>query len=288
MIPGSTVDRIPLIEFPSFKVRIPPLPTQRKIAAILSAYDDLIENNTRRIALLEQMAQLLYREWFVRFRFPGHESVRMVESELGEIPEGWRIRKLEQFGEIVTGKTPSKKVPEYYDNYMPFIKIPDMHGNMFCIQTSDSLSKAGAESQENKTLPPNSLCVSCIGSAGLVTITTVPSQTNQQINSIILRDETDREFLYFALVGLEQTIQQYGATGATMVNLSRGKFIDLQVLYPGSEILDVYHRLTFPQFDEIRVLQLKNEILRRTRDLLLPRLISGEVDVVRMAVAGLD
>ena len=107
MIPGSTVDRIPLIEFPSFKVRIPPLPTQRKIAAILSAYDDLIENNTRRIALLEQMAQLLYREWFVRFRFPGHESARRVASEVGEIPEGWEVINLSTLVQTQYGYTES-------------------------------------------------------------------------------------------------------------------------------------------------------------------------------------
>ena len=73
----------------AFEVRVPPLPTQRKIASILSAYDDLIENNTRRIAILEEMAQAIYREWFVNFRFPGHENVKLVDSPLGQIPEGW-------------------------------------------------------------------------------------------------------------------------------------------------------------------------------------------------------
>ncbi|MCP4537533.1 MAG: hypothetical protein GY832_10335 [Chloroflexi bacterium] len=143
--------------FEQIEVKVHPLPTQRKIAAILSAYDDLIENNTRRIALLEQTAQLLYREWFVHFRFPGHQSVPLVESELGPIPEGWEVRTLGQFGKVITGKTPSKKIPEYYDNYMPFVKIPDMHGNIFCTRTIDNLSKSGAESQRPKTISPNSL-----------------------------------------------------------------------------------------------------------------------------------
>jgi type I restriction enzyme, S subunit len=88
---GSTVDRIPLTKFPNFEIALPPLPTQRKIAAILSAYDDLIENNTRRIAILEQMAQALYREWFVEFRFPGHAQARIVDSPLGAIPDGWEV-----------------------------------------------------------------------------------------------------------------------------------------------------------------------------------------------------
>jgi type I restriction enzyme S subunit len=261
------------------EIPAPPLPTQRKIAAVLSAYDDLIENNTRRIAILEEMAQLLYREWFVHFRFPGHEQVAMVDSELGLIPERWEVRTVGQFGEVLTGKTPSKKVQEYYGDYMPFIKIPDMRGKIFVTQTSDNLSKAGADSQKRKTLPSNSLCVSCIGSVGLVAITTVPSQTNQQINSIIPLNETDREYLYFALVGLRETIHQYGATGATMSNLSRGKFVRLQVIYPDQETLTAFHETSYHSFEHIRALQSKNEVLRRTRDLLLPRLISGEVDV---------
>ena len=283
---GSTVDRIPLISFPEFEISVPPLPTQRKIAAILSAYDDLIENNTRRIKILEEMAQALYREWFVHFRFPGHEKVRMVDSPLGEIPEGWEVYALGQFGDVRTGKTPSKLVPEYFGDHTPFIKIPDMHGNMFCIRTSEYLSQAGMESQRKNTLPPNALCVSCIGSVGLVTITTVPSQTNQQINSIILKNNSDREFLYFALCGLKEIIKKYGMTGATMSNLSRGKFIDLKLIYPHKKHLENFHEATYPVFEEIKLLQVKNENLRSTRDLLLPRLISGEVDLEQKGICG--
>ncbi len=194
-------------------IQVPPLQTQRKIAAILSAYDDLIENNMRRIEILEEMARSLYREWFVNFRFPGHEQVKMVDSELGLIPEGWDVKKLVELGEIITGKTPSKKVPEYFGDYMPFIKTPDMHGNIFCIQAGEYLSELGVASQKNKIIPANSLCVSCIGTAGIVSITSVISQTNQQINSIILHEQLNREFLYFALRSLKEIINQYGSNG---------------------------------------------------------------------------
>lgn len=93
-VPGATVDRIPIIRFPQFPVRVPALEVQRKITGILSAYDDLIENNTRRIKILEEMARALYREWFVRFRFPGHEAVKHVTSQLGVIPDGWTMARL--------------------------------------------------------------------------------------------------------------------------------------------------------------------------------------------------
>jgi type I restriction enzyme S subunit len=241
-----------LINYP---IKLPDIVIQRKIAAILSAYDDLIENNTRRIKILEDMAQALYREWFVNFRFPGHENVQMVDSPLGMIPEGWEVKALASFGKVVTGKTPSKKVPEYFGNYLPFIKTPDMHGNMFCIESGEMLSELGAASQNNKTIPPNSLIVSCIGTAGIVAITDKYSQTNQQINSIILKDISHREFLYFALLDLKETINQYGANGATMVNLNKGKFEALRLLVPDKKILIKFHEATLYKLDQIRILQ---------------------------------
>jgi type I restriction enzyme S subunit len=268
----------------NLEVPLPPLPTQRKIAAILSAYDDLIENNTRRIEILEEMARSIFREWFVNFRFPGHEQVQMVDSELGLIPEGWKLKTLAEFGQVITGKTPSKKIPENFGSYMPFIKTPDMHNNMFCIKVGEYLSEIGVASQRNKTIPPNSLCVSCIGTAGIVAITSVPSQTNQQINSIILQDELNREFLYFALLGLKETINQYGANGATIINLNKGKFESLRVTSPSKNLLFNFHKATASNFEMIRTLQLKNLNLRQTRDLLLPRLISGEIDVENLDI----
>lgn len=103
MVIGSTVDRIPLLEFPRFEISLPPLPTQRKIASILSAYDDLIENNTRRIAILEEMAQAIYREWFVNFRFPGHENVKLVVKDQ-VIPHGWQRLSLSEIADLRLGK----------------------------------------------------------------------------------------------------------------------------------------------------------------------------------------
>ncbi|HZF62441.1 MAG TPA: restriction endonuclease subunit S [Desulfovibrio sp.] len=263
----------------SLQIFLPKIATQRRIASILSAYDDLIENNMRRIAILEEMARRIYEEWFVRFRFPGHEQVKMMESELGMIPEGWQVQTVADFGKVITGKTPSKSDPENFGDDVPFIKTPDMHGNLFCISTGEGLSAKGAESQKGKTLPENSLCVSCIGTAGVVSITTRPAQTNQQINAVVLNEQHNREFLYFALVGLKETINLYGANGATMVNLNKSKFEGLKIVYGDSPTVDHYHTLAFSFFEEIRVLQLKNANLRATRDLLLPKLISGELDV---------
>lgn len=284
IILGATVERIPLIKFPNFPVMVPPIHIQKKIAAILSTYDDLIENNTRRIKILEEMAQTIYREWFVNFRFPEHENVKMVDSPLGKIPEGWTAKRLDHFGSIILGKTPSKKVNEFFGSDMLFIKLPDMHGNMFCYVTSESLSIIGVKSQANKTLPPGSLCVSCIGTGGVVCITAKLSQTNQQINSLIPNSEKHLEFLFFSLLGLREKINQYGSTGATMINLNKEKFSALEVLCPHLTQLEIYHDLVAPKFKLISSLELKNLILKKTRDLLLSKLISGELDISELDI----
>lgn len=257
------------------KFALPPLAIQERIASILSAYDDLIENNTRRIAILEEMAQRLYEEWFVNFRFPGHEE---VEFE-GDLPKGWREAIVEDFGRVVTGKTPTKSRDEFFGGDIPFVRLPDMHGNVFVTSTTDTLSALGADSQKEKAIPAGSLCVSCIGTVGIVVLTSEICQTNQQINSLVPHDPRSREFLFFALRSLKDTIERYAATGATMANLSRGKFAALTLTQPSEETVGQFHQITSPMIDGVLNLQRKNTNLRAQRDLLLSKLVSGEIDV---------
>lgn len=261
------------------EIPAPPLPVQRRIAGILSAYDELIENSQRRLRLLEDMARALYREWFVHFRFPGHESVPRLPSALGDIPQGWEVKSIQQFGKVITGKTPSKANADLYGNDVPFVKTPDMHGNMFILGTSDSLSTVGADSQANKTLPAGSICVSCIGTIGVVSITTEDCQTNQQINSVVLANPASREFLFLRLQDSKQTLENLGANGATMGNVNKSKFEAMEIVCPSDDLLARYHRLVEPMFSEILGLFRQIQNLRRTRDLLLPRLLSGQVEL---------
>ncbi len=259
----------------NFELPVPNLPTQRKIASILSAYDDLIENNLRRIKILEEMAQSLYREWFVHFRFPGHESVSFINSPFGQIPKGWEVKAISDFGKVVTGKTPSKANEDFFGEDIPFLKTPDMHGQMFILQTNEYLSTAGAQSQANKTLPVGSICVSCIGTIGVVSITTEPCQTNQQINSVVLEDEASREFLFFWLREAKQMLENLGSNGATMGNVNKSKFEGMKLVCPSRDLLARFHNFTEPMFEQIERLFRKIQNLRRTRDLLLPKLLSG-------------
>ena len=257
------------------KLNLPDLPTQERIADILSTYDDLIEANNRRIELLEQAAQELYKEWFVRFRFPGHENAKFENG----LPEGWSIQRLSSYGRIETGKTPSMEKQENYGNNVMFIKTPDMHGNTFVIKSEEMLSECSHLTQPKKLLPPNSIMVTCIGSGGIVAINAEQAHTNQQINSIVLNDSTKLEWLYFTCKSLKSTIELFGATGTTMTNLSKGKFERLKVIDPDDTLILQYHKFVAPMLNKIKSLMYQNQNLADQRDLLLPRLMSGKLEV---------
>lgn len=174
----------------SLTISLPPMEQQIRIAEVLQTYDKLIENNQKQIKLLEEAAQRLYKEWFVDLHFPGYEDVEIVDG----VPEGWTYKRVEEFGEVITGKTPSTSKTEYYGGSIPFVTIPDMHGTVFPLVTEKTLTKVGADTQKSKYLPANTVIVSCIATVGLVNIAIEPCQTNQQINSVILHDDNN---LYF-------------------------------------------------------------------------------------------
>lgn len=272
---GATQDNLSWEKLSTIKFPVPPLEKQRRIADILSAYDDLIENNQKQIKLLEEAAQRLYKEWFVNFRFPGYENTPFVDG----VPEGWSIRKLETFGDIITGKTPSTANESYYNGNIPFVKIPDMHNTIYPIITESTLSEEGANTQKNKFIPKNSIMVSCIATVGLVNIAVEECQTNQQINSIVLNDLLDLYYLYFSTKRLKMLLDGVGSNGATMTNVNKGKFANIEILYPTVELRDQFYDSCQTIFEKILVLSKSIIELKNSRDQLLPKLMSGELEV---------
>lgn len=262
--------KLSTIEFPA-----PPLECQHRIADILSAYDNLIENNQKQIKLLEEAAQRLYQEWFVDLRFPGYEDTKII----GGVPVGWKKREVSDFGEVITGKTPSTARGEYYGGNIPFVTIPDMHNTVFPLSTDKCLTTQGANTQKNKYLPKNSVMVSCIATVGLVNISSEPCQTNQQINSVILKNEQDLYFFYSAMKRIKSLLDGVGSNGATMTNVNKTKFSSITVLYPEEELVEKYHTFCLSIFDKILVLSKENKELQKARDRLLPKLMSGELEV---------
>lgn len=253
----------------------PNIETQIRISNILKNYDDLIENNKKQIKLLEEAAERLYREWFVDLHFPGHEDVKIVDG----VPEGWKKQKISEFGEIITGKTPSTTKEQYYGGNIPFVKIPDMHNCVYPIVTESTLTTEGANTQKNKFIPKNGIMVSCIATVGLVNIAIEPCQTNQQINSIVLHDEQDLYYTYFTMKRLKALLEGVGSNGATMTNVNKTKFGNLEVLYPSNNLRKDYFDYCNPIFEKIYALSIGVHKLSQVRDGLLPKLMSGEIEV---------
>ena len=218
---------------------------------------------------LVQQAQAIYRSWFVNY-----------EPFDGTKPADWSDGTIDDLGtEIICGKTPSTKKSEYYGGNTPFITIPDMHGCVYIVSTERYLSAAGVASQPKKTLPPNTVCVSCIGTAGLVTLVSEESQSNQQINSIIPKKDISVYYVYLLLQTLAEIINKLGQSGSTIVNLNKTQFGKIQVMIPSKRVLQDFDSLCSPLFDTILSNQKENINLSELRDTLLPKLMSGELDV---------
>lgn len=242
---------------------------QEQISSILGAIDDKIEANEKINNNLEQQAQAIFKSWFIDF--DPFDGIR---------PSDWIIGTIDNLGsEIICGKTPSTKKKEYYGSDMPFITIPDMHGCVYNVVTEKYLSIAGIASQSKKTLPPNSVCVSCIGTAGLVTLVSEKSQSNQQINAITPKEGISPYYVYLLMKTLSKIINKLGQSGSTIVNLNKKQFSKIQVIIPSRSILCNFDILCNPLFEMILSNQRENIRLVNLRDILLTKLMKGELDV---------
>jgi type I restriction enzyme S subunit len=294
---GATVPHLNMKDVRS--LALPPLPslsTQRKIAGILSAYDDLIENNTRRIAILEEMAQAIYREWFVHFRFPGHEQVRLVDSPLGKIPEAWQIVSLaDKLTVLETGSRPKGGVGEIqegvpsigaenvigagqYDfgktRYVPVEYFKKMRQGILCDRDVLVYKDGG---KPGYFIPH----ISFVGSGF--------PYSEMVINSHVYRlraaPPISQEFLYYHLSSEEMLHWMHlHGSGSAIPSIARKDLLRLPLLVPPAEMLDRFTAFAEPSLTKILTLARKVEILRQARDLLLPKLISGQLDVEELDI----
>ncbi|MEX4506483.1 restriction endonuclease subunit S [Haemophilus influenzae] len=337
MIAESRSGTFPQITFDSvssLSLNIPDKETQQKILDIITPLDDKIELNTQINQTLEQIAQALFKSWFVDFdpvrakaqalsdgmsleqvelaamqaisgktpeeltalsqtqpdryaelaetakAFPCEMvEVDGVEVDGVEVPRGWEMKALSDLGQIICGKTPSKSNKEFYGDDVPFIKIPDMHNQVFITQTTDNLSVVGANYQSKKYIPAKSICVSCIATVGLVSMTSKPSHTNQQINSIIPDDEQSCEFLYLSLKQPSMTkyLKDLASGGTATLNLNTSTFSKIEIITPSKEIIYIFQKKVVSIFEKTLSNSIENKRLTEIRDLLLPRLLNGEI-----------
>ena len=213
---------------------------------------------------LEATARALYLSYFIDLDpFDGKQPINWKEVTIDDIAS-----------DVICGKTPPTADPKNYGTYMPFITIPDMHGNVYSTSTERFLSEKGVTTQSNKTLPANSICVSCIASVGLVCLTAEPSQTNQQINSIVCKSGVSPYYVYIKMTTLTDYLKQIGAGGSTTLNVNKTLFGQIPILCPDKDSMYVFHERVVPLFDEIRANQYEMQQMVVLKDLILTRLSS--------------
>jgi type I restriction enzyme S subunit len=262
---GSVQVVINLADLRRVEVPIPPLSIQSKIVAILSAYDDLIENNLRRIKILEEMAQNLYREWFVKFRFPGHQDTRFVDSPLGPIPEGWEVRKLGEIADVRWGDTSTTK-KSYVEAGYPAYSAAGKDGKLDHFDFDREgivLSAIGANCGNTWYTKGRWSCI----------------KNTMRLWATDHRIAT--KYLYLATLGQDF----WPKRGAAQPFISQGDANEIPILVPIAEVGKVFDRNSAPIFDQTWNLGERVALLRGARDLLLPKLISGELDVSYLAIA---
>jgi type I restriction enzyme S subunit len=272
---GATLNHLNMRDIRNLELpELPFLPTQRKIAAILSAYDDLIENNTRRIKILEEMAQALYREWFVKFRFPGHEKVKMVESEMGMVPVGWEVKKLGDIAQQIRRSVNPDKI----NPTTPYIGLEHIP------RKSITLSEWGTANEVKSTKLAFEKGEILFGKirpyfhkVGVAPIDGVCSSDAIVISSIV----SDYFFIVLGCVSSEEFVNHSSQTsqGTKMPRADWSVLVNYPIAIPPQPILLHFNEFINNILSQIQNMVFRNRNLRRTRNLLLPKLISGKVNV---------
>ena len=210
----------------------------------------------------------------------------LKDSPLGPLPTSWSCKSIKEIANVVCGKTPSKKIKTYFSGKIPFIKIPDMYNKTFVFNTEDSLTEEGKISQDAKTIPPKSICVSCIATVGLVSMNATESQTNQQINSIIPKKV---QYIYFIYLFMKSpytfTLLRTMASGGTAtMNLNTKDFSNITVKMVSEDLISEFHDFITPFFEKIFINQLQIQNLEKIRDTLLPKLLSGDINTSNISI----
>ena len=275
---GAAVPTLNRNHLDSLELRIHNLSTQRKIAAILGNYDNLIENNTRRIKILEEMAGTIYREWFVEFRFPGHENVKMVESELGLIPQGWEVVTASEAISI----NPKTFVPR--DTRKPFVPMKSATEHSILItEIEERTGNSGTKFKNHDTLFAR--ITPCLENGRTGFVQFLPEDDVIALGStefIVLRTRTLNPYFVYLLA---QTHDFRGRAIKSMTGTTGRQrvvnqcFDDYLLSNPDQDTLLQFECIIAPLFKKVQSLWERNINLRKTRDLLLPKLISGEFDV---------
>ena len=274
---GAATPIINKSAFSEIKVNVPLLPVQQRIASILSAYDELIENSQRRIKILESMARVLYREWFVHFRFPGHKHHPRVASPLGEIPHGWEVKKLSAVAAVNRAQIHARSAPEE----LRYIDISSVSPGQ--IDSITTYAFTDAPGRARRIVHHGDVLWSCVRPNRRSYAQVMQPEPNTIASTgfaVLTPTSVPFTFLYFATTTDDfVAFLTNNATGAAYPAVSGSTFEKADLLIPPASLLNTFGAATIPMAEQIHALQRKIQNLRHTRDLLLPRLLSGIVTV---------
>lgn len=277
-VSGSALPRIILSDFKKMKLKmILSLPTQQKIASILSAYDNLIQNYKKQIEALQTAASELYKEWFVRFRFPGWKNAKFENG----IPEGWKVERIGALYDSTSGGTPSREHEEYFQNgTYPWIKTGELK-DCPIIETEEAITDEAIKHSSAKLFEKDSLIIAMYGATiGQLGINKMKATCNQAC--CVLRPKKDKAFGIYYLFHFFKENREFIiglGNGAAQQNLSQVLINKLKIVNPNKEILEIFEKKESLFFEKIYSLQQQITNLTQQRDLLLPRLMSGKLEV---------
>ena len=273
---GAAIQNINTTILSKTKIEVPGIQSQEKIGLMLSAYDNLIENNNKRIKLLEQMAENLYKEWFVRFRFPGYEDTEFEDG----MPRGWVREKIGLHYNTCSGGTPSRKHEEYYtEGTIPWVKTGEIKDGII-IHTDECITEAGIKGSSAKLLPQGAVVMAMYGvNIGMLAYLDSEMTCNQAC--CVFNDKNkinSRHYLFHYLYSIRDYLLLIGF-GAAQQNLSQDLIKKVKIVIPPAELIKEFDKQKEPLYQTIRALMMQNDKLIKQRDALLPRLMSGKLEV---------
>ena len=258
----------------NMEVEIPNKSIQNNIAKILSRYDSLIENYQKQIKLLEESAQRLYKEWFVDLRFPGHENTKIVDG----VPEGWSYMKIKDRYKTVLGGTPSRSINNYWGGDISWINSGEIN-KLRIINPSEKITIDGYNNSSTKLMPIHTTILAITGATlGQVSYTEIETCANQSVVGIIDEKNTTNEYLYLNIYNnIHSMINK--ATGGAQQHINKDIVNDYCIMLPNEDILIEFRKKIKPVFNAIKNYLFTIEKLTEARDRLLPKLMSGEIEV---------
>jgi len=273
---GSSQSAITIETLKEIELGFPHIHTQERIVDILSSYDNLIENNSRCIKLLEKAARLIFREWFVFFHFPGHEGVKIING----IPNGWSKNVIKNYFNTKSGGTPNRKYSEFYQGHINWVKTQELN-ELYIFETEEKITEDAVKKSSAKIFPEDTLLISIYGNTniGRTGILAKSSACNQACVAFFPKKKS---FHYIYLQQYLKMIRDYLISisqGSAQTNISQDILCKVKILIPNEYIMTKFIEIVEPIYKKIKNLQLQNQKLNQARDLLLPKLVSGQIEV---------